>query len=194
MMEKKKTMNLTSLASSEEKDLRRLSAFAIKGWHLEQVKVPFFSYQLNYELPLISDYMIDFNDQINQEYFDNYKKKGWTYVCSNGHLHYFKATKNTPRFYTDEIAKANVYLAKSKQFGLIFVIMFLASFGAGFSFSQLSNTVDPNVTAISLLFIFAILLGMGALLMLFAAWTTHLKGSKIIKYKETHGTKNSKNK
>lgn len=192
-MEKKKTMNLTSLAKSEERDLRRLSEFAIKGWHLEKIKVPFFSYQLNYELALISDYMIDFNDQITQEYFDNYKNKGWTYVCSNGHLHYFRATKNTPKFYTDEIAKANVYLAKSKQFGLFFIILFLTSFSAGYSFSQLRNTVDPNVTVISLLFIFAILLGVGAGLMLYATWTTHLKGIKIKESKENNGTKNTKN-
>ncbi len=188
-MQKKKTMNLTALATSEEKDLKRLSDLAIKGWHLEEIKVPFLSYQMGYDLASISDYMIDFNDQVNQEYFDTYKKKGWTYVCSNNHLHYFKGTKNTPRFYTDEIAKANVYLAKGKQFGLFFIGFLIASFSTGFSFNHFSNVTDPNTSLISVLFAFTILLGAGSLLLLYASWSTHQKGIKIRKSKENHGTK-----
>ncbi len=168
-----------------------MAMYSVKGYHLKGITVPYLSYKLVLDKPSMSTYLIDHNDQIDQTYLDNYKRKNWTYVCSMGSLHYFTAPVNTPRFYTDVMAKANAYHGIAKKLLLLFLGFVLLTAFSGYGFSLFRVAEEPNMPVVSALFAATLLMGMGALIMMYATITTWLKGSHL--RKELHGTKDSKN-
>lgn len=104
------------LAINEKEDMDALSEYAKKGWILE--KTQFTGYQLKKEKPQNLIYSIGIEDSPNEEYFRLFKESGWTHVCSNGHMHFFKAPLGTTPIYTDQeglIEKYKIQMKKSLQ-------------------------------------------------------------------------------
>jgi hypothetical protein len=180
-MSKIKTFNITSLATSEAKDLKRLSDQARKGWLLNDIKIPYLSYELKEFEGVDRDYMIDYNETITQEYLSSYKKKGWNYVCSNMALHYFYATKNNPPFYTNQAKKLGLYQKKTKQLLLALVLVSLTALATAYGFSYFSNLATPSTPVVSILFAATLLQIIMNVFFAYAAYTFFSKASHIKK-------------
>lgn len=191
-MPKRKKINMTSLAISEEKDLNRLSDQAKKGWLLQDIKIPYLSYELIESEGIDQDYLVDFNEDVTEQYLSTYKKKGWNYVCSNGALHYFYAHINNVPFYTNIENKIKLYQEKANHFFLTFLVFALTSAATAFVFSYFRNQPTPNRTIISVLFASTLLQLVITAYFIYAAYSYFSKANNL--KKEFHETTNSKNK
>ena len=191
-MSKRKTFNITSLATSEKKDLNRLSDQAKKGWLLQDIKIPYLSYELIESEGVDQDYLVDFNEDVSEQYLSTYKKKGWNYVCSNGSLHYFYAHKNNVPFYTNIENKIKLYQEKVKHFFLTFLVLALTSAATAFVFSYFRNQPTPSRAIISVLFASTLLQLVITAYFVYATYSYFSKAKHL--RKELHETTNSKNK
>lgn len=191
-MAKRKKFNITSLATSEAKDLKRLSVQARKGWLLHDIKIPYLSYELIESEGVDRDYLVDFNEDVTEQYMNAYKRKGWNYVCSNGALHYFYAPKNNIPFYTNIEKKMELYQNKAKQFLYAFLGLALVNLIAGYGFSYFKNQATPNTAIVSFLFAVTLLLIIINVYIIYASFTFKSKANHL--RKDLHATNNSKNK
>lgn len=180
-MKKNRTFNITALASSEQKDLSRLSTQARKGWLLHDIKIPYLSYELQESEGVERDYLIDFNDAVNEDYLNTYKKKGWNYVCSIGNLHYFSAHKNTPTHYTNQAKKAELYQKKSTQFFLVFLVLVGLVFATGYGFLYFSNEPSSSTAVVSVFFASTLLQIIMSVFLAYASFTFYSKANHIRK-------------
>lgn len=187
-MNKRKTFNITSLATSEKKDFTRLSLQAQKGWLLNDIKIPYLSYELVETNGVERDYLVDFNDDVNESYLENYKKRGWNYVCSNGSLHYFYSHKNNPPFYTHQEKKLELYTSKSKQFLLVFLVLALTNIATAFGFSYVNNQPNGIRAVVLVLFAATLLLIVTNVFFLYASFTYFGKAKNL--RKDMHETTN----
>lgn len=160
-MSKRKTFNLTALARSDAKDYIRLQSQARKGWHLAQVKIPYFSYELEEYEGEDKAYLIDYQATKDDTYLRAYKQKGWTHVCSYKNLHYFKGGLSTLRSYTDLEGKYKLYKKIGNTSAMILVVLLALNIGLFATFNALTKQAVVNRQLVTLSF------GLGLFLVLF---------------------------
>jgi len=90
------------LAFSEDKDMKKLRRFSLKGWHVSDFK--FMGYTL--EKGVSSDYIysVDYRslkEGEDEEYFDLFSTAGWTHVTSEGNIHLFRASPGTKPIHSE---------------------------------------------------------------------------------------------
>ncbi len=179
-MAKSKKFYQTCLATSDEKDVQRLETYAAKGWHLKQVKIPYLSYELEEYEGAKRTYLIDYQTNKDNLYISTYKNRGWSYVCSNQNLHYFKGSLNIPRIYTDIEGKKALYQSKTKQFLFVFLLVGLINvlvFGGFAYFNTQNERILPLVSA---LFAIGLFLLVSNPILAYASYT-YLKRAKSIR-------------
>ncbi len=102
------------LAFSEDRDLRKLSRLAEKGWILEDLSGLF--YKLRKGSPQKLVYAIDYRADYDEEYFDIFSNSGWTHVTTcDDTIHFFSAPCGTKPIYSDKTEQADKYTAIMKQ-------------------------------------------------------------------------------
>lgn len=105
----KQTKYITSggLAFAEEKDMKKLRRFSLKGWHVSHFT--FMGYTLEKGESSDFIYSIDYrslNEDEKAEYFDFFSSAGWSHVVSEGNIHLFRAYPHTKPIYSDSETKA----------------------------------------------------------------------------------------
>jgi len=108
----RQTKYITSggLAFSEDKDMKKLRRYSLKGWHVSDFK--FMGYTL--EKGESSDYIysIDYRwlkEDEEEEYFDFFSSSGWSHIASEGNIHLFRAYPGTKPIYTDRDTTVEKY-------------------------------------------------------------------------------------
>jgi len=98
------------LAFTEQGDMKRLSRWSAKGWHLE--KFAAFGYRLRKGEPRALVYCVDYQKVAPadlDDYVGVFEAGGWTKVCSSGEIHIFAAEPGTNPIYTDEETNREKY-------------------------------------------------------------------------------------
>lgn len=98
----KRYMISDGLAFFEERDMKKLSKKAAKGWHLKRFR--FAGYELEKGDSEEVIYNIDYRKlraTEEEEYFELFAYGGWTHVCSSTDMHIFKAAPGTTSIYSD---------------------------------------------------------------------------------------------
>ncbi|MGE6752792.1 DUF2812 domain-containing protein [Rossellomorea sp. NPDC071047] len=74
----------------KEKDIKKIEAFARKGWRLENAS--FIGFTLKRGKSDKIHYFIDYETDPHEEYFSNLQTSGWEHVCSvKNYIHFFAA-------------------------------------------------------------------------------------------------------
>jgi len=106
-MGKTKYMMSGGLAFSEDKDMERLRACSLNGWHICDIK--FMGYALERGESTDYIYSVDYqtvNEEESEEYFDLFSAAGWTHITSKGDIHLFRATPGTKPIHSDRATVA----------------------------------------------------------------------------------------
>lgn len=118
------------LAFTEKADMKKLSKYARKGWLLESFAP--FGYRLRRSESQNFVYSVDFQMNVDEEYYLIFESAGWTYVCSAGDgFHIFRAAAGTAPIYTDTGTLIDKYEREKKVMGtaalplLIALIVFI---------------------------------------------------------------------
>ncbi|MFT4398762.1 DUF2812 domain-containing protein [Bacillus sp. SW14] len=114
-MKQKKYMMSEGLAFSEEKDMKRLSDMASKGWVLDSFA--FMGYKLRKAEPRKLIYSIDYHDVGEEslaEYTEMFEAAGWERVCSSQGMHIFSAEPGTSPIYSDQSTMKEKYKRSEK--------------------------------------------------------------------------------
>jgi hypothetical protein len=139
---KEKFVIVTALAFSDQQDTKRLSEFASKGLMLKDYRIPLLSYRLLPAEKQKVDFLIDFQQNASSEYIDSYAQNGWQLVFAHEDLHYFKADKGTPTFYSDIEGKTSLYRKESKRYGLYAILSLIPLSLFGFLFSTFRSASE----------------------------------------------------
>nr|WP_307895864.1 DUF2812 domain-containing protein [Clostridium botulinum] len=132
---KNKYVMIGGFAFSEESDMEKLRNYAKKGWILERVVGGFF-YKLRKDEPQDIIYSLDYQKDVNEEYFHMFKEAGWDIVISLGNeMHIFSAQYGTKPIYSDFESNLGKYISmqntvgKSAVYSLIVgIILIILSF------------------------------------------------------------------
>lgn len=120
------------LAFSEEKDMKRLSDMACKGWVLDSFA--FMGYKLRKAEPQNLIYSLDYravNDDSMDEYLDIFENAGWEHVCSEYTTHIFAAAPGTKPIYSDRSTLIDKY--KQSEYTLRYITLFMLCLTAAFT-------------------------------------------------------------
>ncbi|ARW08869.1 hypothetical protein S101359_03891 [Bacillus atrophaeus] len=115
-MKQKKYMMSEGLAFSEEKDMKKLSDRASKGWVLDSFA--FMGYKLKKAAPRNLIYSIDYHDVGEEslaEYTEMFEAAGWERVCSSQGMHIFSAEPGTSPIYSDQSTMREKYKRSEKD-------------------------------------------------------------------------------
>lgn len=117
------------LAFTEEKDMRKLSQWAEKGWLLESFA--FLGYTLRKGEPQALQYAMDIQDlnkADREDYYDIFRAGGWEPVCSSGNtIHIFKAKLGTQPIHSDNDTLYEKYRGGTKPLKSIFIVLALVA-------------------------------------------------------------------
>jgi hypothetical protein len=106
------------LAFSEEKDMNKLEEYAKKGWILENFA--FLGYRLRKSDCQDITYSLDYQDDIDDDYFAYFEEAGWTHSCSAGNsMHIFHAPIGTKPIYSDNTTIVEKYEGAKNQSGKV---------------------------------------------------------------------------
>lgn len=106
---KYKYVMISGLASNEEQDMLRLSEYASKGWILESISYGFF-YRLREDEPQDLIFTIDYQSNVNEDYYLILEQSGWKHVANiENEIHIFSAKKGTPQIYSDSETELDKY-------------------------------------------------------------------------------------
>ncbi|AKL86922.1 hypothetical protein D068_cds41460 [Bacillus atrophaeus UCMB-5137] len=114
-MKQKKYMMSEGLAFSEEKDMKKLSDMASKGWVLDSFA--FMGYKLKKAAPRNLIYSIDYHDVGEEslaDYTEMFEAAGWERVCSSQGMHIFSAEPGTSPIYSDQSTMREKYKRSEK--------------------------------------------------------------------------------
>lgn len=134
---KNKYVAIGGFAFTEESDMKKLSNYARKGWILDSIVGGFF-YKLRKGTPQNIIYTLDYQDNVDEEYFSIFKEAGWDLVVSIGNkMNIFSAPAGTKPIYSDvdtEIEKYKIMKEQTKRgtvysllIGVILVISMIVS-------------------------------------------------------------------
>lgn len=99
---KKRKFYMNRGLNSEKEDMEKLSKFAKEGWLLEKVAPLGFGLLLRKAEPENIIYNVDFQEEVDDEYFQFFEEAGWNHVCSaRKALHFFYAPYGTKPIYSD---------------------------------------------------------------------------------------------
>ena len=101
-MRNTKYMMSGGLAFAEEKDMEKLRAFSVKGWHVRDFA--FMGYVLEKGNSTEYIYSLDYRqvkEDEAEEYFDFFSSSGWTHITSQGEIHLFRALPGTKPIHSD---------------------------------------------------------------------------------------------
>jgi hypothetical protein len=113
---RKKYVPCRGLAFFEEKEMKKLSEYAKKGWILESFTT--LGYKLRKGEPRDIVYSLDYQKGLNQEHIAFFEGSGWSHVCSVGNeIHFFSAPAGTKPIYTDISTTIDKYEREKKQMG-----------------------------------------------------------------------------
>lgn len=98
------------LAFFEDKDMKKLRSYSLKGWHVSDFK--FMGYTL--EKGESSDYIysVDYRSleaDEEEEYFGFFSSSGWSHIASEATIHLFRAHPDTAPIYTDRDTTVEKY-------------------------------------------------------------------------------------
>ena len=112
---KNKYVMIDGLAFSEESDMEKLKDYASQGWILDDIVGGFF-YKLRKDEPQNIVYNLDYQTDINEEYFAIFKEAGWKLVVSvDNYMHIFSAQAGTEPIYSDCESKIDKYSSIRNQ-------------------------------------------------------------------------------
>lgn len=134
---KNKYVAIGGFAFTEESDMKKLSNYARKGWILDYIVGGFF-YKLRKGTPQNIIYTLDYQDNVDEEYFSIFKEAGWELVVSIGNkMNIFSAPVGTKPIYSDmdtEMEKYKIMKEQTKRgtvysllIGVILVISMIVS-------------------------------------------------------------------
>ncbi|GLY09155.1 DUF2812 domain-containing protein [Pseudobacillus badius] len=118
-------MSSGGLAFSEEKDMKKLSKMAEKGWILHSFAP--MGYTLHKSNPRHLIYSLDYQYVPKEEledYYDVFRAGGWQPVCSEGNMHIFSAAPGTRPIYTDRSTVVEKYKQAKGGIGKAVVFLF----------------------------------------------------------------------
>ncbi|MCY8068388.1 DUF2812 domain-containing protein [Bacillus haynesii] len=128
-MKQIKYMMSEGLAFSEEKDMKKLSEMASKGWMLDSFA--FMGYKLKKGEPKNVTYSIDYQD-IDEDSFEGYIEMfvaaGWEHVCSRHRMHVFAAPPGTSPIYTDRSTLIEKYKRSEKSVRYVTITLICLTF------------------------------------------------------------------
>ncbi|WP_029270971.1 DUF2812 domain-containing protein [Virgibacillus alimentarius] len=126
-MKQTKYVSSGGLAFSEEKDMKKLSKYAKKGWILEGFAP--FGYRLQKGEPATIQYSLDYQMDADEDYFAYFEAAGWSHVCSSGNsIHLFYAPVGTAPIYSDKETMIEKYETEKKKMGKAAFIMLIITF------------------------------------------------------------------
>lgn len=112
---KSKYVIINGLAFSEESDMEKLKNYASQGWILEDIVGGFF-YKLRKDKPQNIVYSLDYQLDVDGEYFTIFKEAGWELVLSvNNQMHIFLAQAGTKPIYSDSKSEIDKYTRVRNQ-------------------------------------------------------------------------------
>ena len=123
MAKDSKYVSSGGLAFTEHKDMKKLSRWAAKGWHLDSFA--FLGYRLRKGEPKHAAYCVDYNSvkaDDMEEYEELFEAGGWTRVCSSGNIHVFTAPEGTKPIYTDKETNYEKYRQAAKSIAPLLVV------------------------------------------------------------------------
>lgn len=175
------------LAFAEEKDMKKLRRFSLKGWHVTGFK--FSGYTL--EKGESSDYIysVDYRSlEVGEEdeYFDVFASAGWSHVTSEGDIHLFRAEPGTKAIYSDSETLVEKYKSLSNSMGYIaislVVLTALAWLGTIISFGPLDSFMAVIAVILTIIAIPAV---MTAIASYNRKWVVQEKPGMVILLKAT---------
>lgn len=111
----RKYIMIDGLAFSEESDMNKLKKYAKEGWILQDIVGGFF-YKLKKDKPKDIDYSLDYQCEVDEEYFSIFLEAGWTRVVSIGNeIHIFSAPEGTKPIYSDRESEVDKYVRVKMQ-------------------------------------------------------------------------------
>lgn len=135
---KSKYVMVSGFAFSEESDMEKLKNYASEGWILEDIVGGFF-YKLRKDKPQDIVYSLDYQTEINEQYFTIFKEAGWNLVVSVGkQMHIFSAQAGTKPIYSDSKSEIDKYIEvrnstrKGTFYSLIIAIALMGLLAASF--------------------------------------------------------------
>ncbi|HCX65598.1 MAG TPA: DUF2812 domain-containing protein [Eubacteriaceae bacterium] len=130
MSKKKKYVVMGGFAFAEESDMKKLKRYAREGWILDGVSMPILSYRLLKGSPEDLEFSVDYQTEVDQDYFQLFESAGWKHVCSiSGEIHIFSAPEGTKPIYTDtstELEKIETVQKDLKKASIYGLAVFLA--------------------------------------------------------------------
>jgi hypothetical protein len=100
---------ISGFAFSEAGDMEKLKNHASQGWILEDIVGGFF-YKLRKDSPQNIVYSLDYQSEVDGEYYSIFKEAGWNPVVSvNNQMHIFSAKAGTKPIYSDCISEIDKY-------------------------------------------------------------------------------------
>jgi hypothetical protein len=153
------------LAFSEEKDLKKLSELAEEGWILEDFAFGGLFFKLKKAEPQNIIYNLDYQTNVNDDYFDFFSSAGWTLVCSKENsMFIFSAPEGTKPIYSDKTTLLDKYEGLKAQMFKVALPSFFTTFLLFILLSLLTefNKVLENIILIAALlslivFIFSVM-------------------------------------
>ncbi|ASB88209.1 DUF2812 domain-containing protein [Bacillus sonorensis] len=115
-MKQRKYIMSDGLAFSEEKDMKKLSDMASKGWVLDSFA--FMGYRLKKADSKNLTYSIDYQDIDEdgfEDYIETFAAAGWAHICSYHGMHIFAAEPGTSPIYTDRSTLIEKYKRSEKS-------------------------------------------------------------------------------
>jgi len=117
-MEQTKYIWGRGLAFKEQQDMDRLSEYVKEGWLLEKLGI--FRYELKKGEPQNIEYSVDYQKDVDDDYFAYFKAGGWSHVCSAANeIHVFHVPEETTPIYTDKKSLIENYAGEKKKAGKI---------------------------------------------------------------------------
>ena len=119
------------LAFAEEKDMEKLRALSLKGWHVRHFA--FMGYKLEKGSGKDYIYSVDYRplkEGEAGEYYDFFASSGWTHIATQGEIHLFHALPGTKPIHSDcdTVAEKHENLghpAKWPTISLVFITILL---------------------------------------------------------------------
>ena len=115
MSKQTKKIAVSGLAFLEDFDMWRLQKAAKEGWVV--TKFGLFNYILERQIPQDIQYVIDYKDQPDEEYFDIFHAAGWTFVDSMEHVQLFKAPIGVTVPHTSVDTKLEKMVHEMRRYG-----------------------------------------------------------------------------
>jgi hypothetical protein len=127
----------------DEWDMKRLAEEAQKGWIV--TKMDGVHYILEQLTPEESQFVIDYKDQPDEEYFELFAAAGWTLVSSVSYIHLFKADLGVLAPHTDVDTKIEKMMHEMRRFGLYTIGAFIVLFALTQIVNQLAEATTPSI-------------------------------------------------